>query len=687
MPRAHVVRTFAKCAVAAGAIAACAPAATRGHTPAPPRGEALAAYAALLRLEDRRAYDSAALAGFAGSLSPEVRRRAALAIGRIGDARGRTMLQGLARDADTAVAATAAFALGELGDTLAVPLLAALAAPARAAGAPTVVGEAAAALGKVRSDAGRRALEELLNGSAVESALPAALGPALLAIWKYPARENRPIIERWTAAPDPELRWRAAYALYRRPDPAAVRTLLALATDPDERVRAFALRGLAAPLADSAGVARTSVLPRLIAALHDPAYAVRVDAARVLGSYPEPAAVAALLPRVTGDEAHLALAATAALGRIGPPASATAPALERVAADSAAPVQLRTTALAALTGIEPSRAARLAAAFAAAPEWRLRAAAGEAYAGLGRRPDSELDALLRDADARVVNATLTAAVTAAGDTAESIRRWLVESIEADDPVVRAAALGGLAKLRDPSLFPLLMDAYDRARADSLNDAAIAALQALGELRRANVPVSRAFFVRFPRSDDYVVRRAAVEVFGDTAIRAWGPALPLDDAVTPAAAVSLSAAMPRPRALIVTERGEMEVELWADRAPLTVANFVRLAHAGYFAGQEWPRVVPDFVIQGGDPRGDTSGGPGYSIRDEINRGRYLRGTVGMALAGPDTGGSQFFVTHSPQPHLDGGYTTFGEVTRGMEVAERLLVGDRIVRIDILNSWPN
>ena len=96
-------------------------------------------------------------------------------------------------------------------------------------------------------------------------------------------------------------------------------------------------------------------------------------------------------------------------------------------------------------------------------------------------------------------------------------------------------------------------------------------------------------------------------------------------------------------------------------------------------QRWPRVVPNFVVQGGDPRGDTSGGPGYSIRDEINRHRYGTGTVGMALAGPDTGGSQFFITHSPQPHLDGGYTIFGEVLEGQAITHRILPGDVIESI--------
>ena len=88
------------------------------------------------------------------------------------------------------------------------------------------------------------------------------------------------------------------------------------------------------------------------------------------------------------------------------------------------------------------------------------------------------------------------------------------------------------------------------------------------------------------------------------------------------------------------------------------------------------MVPDFVIQGGDPKGDGTGGPGYTIRDEINRLRYGRGMLGMALAGPDTGGSQFFITLSPQPHLDGGYTIFGEVVGGHEVLDQIRIGDRI-----------
>ena len=112
------------------------------------------------------------------------------------------------------------------------------------------------------------------------------------------------------------------------------------------------------------------------------------------------------------------------------------------------------------------------------------------------------------------------------------------------------------------------------------------------------------------------------------------------------------------------------------APLTVQNFMTLARRDTSTALHIHRVVPNFVVQDGDPRGDGEGGPGYTIRDELNQRPYLRGTVGMALDWADTGGSQFFITHSPQPHLDARYTVFGHVVGGMDVVDRLDSGDVI-----------
>ena len=112
----------------------------------------------------------------------------------------------------------------------------------------------------------------------------------------------------------------------------------------------------------------------------------------------------------------------------------------------------------------------------------------------------------------------------------------------------------------------------------------------------------------------------------------------------------------------------------------MSNFLSLARSGYYRNTRFHRVVPNFVAQDGDPRDDGNGGPGYSIRDEMNRQRYERGAVGMALSGPDTGGSQYFLTHSPQPHLDGHYTIFARLVTGYDVLDRIVQGDLILRVD-------
>lgn len=136
----------------------------------------------------------------------------------------------------------------------------------------------------------------------------------------------------------------------------------------------------------------------------------------------------------------------------------------------------------------------------------------------------------------------------------------------------------------------------------------------------------------------------------------------------------------------TDMGDVAIALHPKLAPLTVANFVRLARKGYYDKVKFHRVVPGFVAQAGDPRGDGWGGPGYTIRCENNPTPYNIGTVGMALAGKDTGGSQWFITLQPQPHLLGTYTVFGQVVKGMDVVRRLAAEDRIQRITIVERPP-
>jgi len=214
----------------------------------------------------------------------------------------------------------------------------------------------------------------------------------------------------------------------------------------------------------------------------------------------------------------------------------------------------------------------------------------------------------------------------------------------------------------------------------LNDAALAILDALAKQKSAaaNDAIKTAL-----DSSDHLIRRRAVALLkangaGDFAKRIGTVKTRYTDADYRRA---LSRAGKKVTATVVTSKGAFTIEFLPEEAPLTVDNFIQLARKGYFNGQTVPRVVPNFVVQTGDPRGDQNGGPGYQIRCEVNEVPYERGAVGMALSGKDTGGSQWFVTHSPQPHLDGGYTVFGRVVRGMDVVDNIARDDVIRRVMI------
>ena len=136
------------------------------------------------------------------------------------------------------------------------------------------------------------------------------------------------------------------------------------------------------------------------------------------------------------------------------------------------------------------------------------------------------------------------------------------------------------------------------------------------------------------------------------------------------------------ALFETDRGPIKIELYPDKAPLTVANFVNLAKRGFYDGLGFHRVIPDFMIQGGCPEGSGRGGPGYKFEDEANNGLgHERGVLSMANAGPNTNGSQFFITHVATPWLDGKHTVFGKVVEGLEAVDKVEQGDHIRKVTI------
>ena len=139
-----------------------------------------------------------------------------------------------------------------------------------------------------------------------------------------------------------------------------------------------------------------------------------------------------------------------------------------------------------------------------------------------------------------------------------------------------------------------------------------------------------------------------------------------------------------KAIIETDKGKIEIVLFEKEAPKTVQNFEKLANSGFYNGLKFHRVIPNFMIQGGCPRGDGTGGPGYKIKCEINIHRHGTGALSMAHAGKDTGGSQFFITHSPQPHLDGVHTVFGQVENGMDVVKKIRQGDVMRKVTVFEA---
>lgn len=697
-PRAELAALLvaAACGGSRPAAVAAPPPAPVEEAPATLGEDEFAILGELLRMEDIRGMDLPRVEAWLRHSNRIVRSRAALAAGRIRDRAATPFLLEALGDSSASVRADAVFALGLSADSSEIvveALIAKLFDEAEPDPRPGV--EAAAALGRIGTHAALAALFERATppGPAAPTRPDPVALEALLQLWRLPRSvELVARIAPWLESPDAEARWRAAYALARPGGMLAVAPLLDGVADEDAGVRALAARALRRPAADSAAL-RDSAETVLLGLLSDSHPHVRINAVTALASFtdPEHAAFAAVLLR--DSVRNVAVAAAQALGEIG--GSLASAELDAVARDAAIAVGLRATALGALGRTDPGRGARLAAEWASHDDWLMRMHAGRTLAAIGSAAAS-LDALhllARDEHPRIAAAALR--TLAATDSSATAHALFIERLATGDPAVRAAAVAGLARNPRAADLAHLMEAYERARVDTLAAPGIAIIDALAALEREGVAAARAFFLRFPEPGLPAVHRRVVDRLGEGS---WGPAPPAPPAIEPRDANFYAGAVRElvlpaiadsvyPHVSIGTPHGEIVLELAADRAPLTVLNFLTLIRTGYYsedarggsAAHRWHRVVPNFVLQDGDPGGDGAGGPGYAIRDEINRLRYARGTLGMALSGPDTGGSQFFITHSPQPHLDGGYTVFGRVVAGMDVADRVIQDDPIFYI--------
>ena len=617
-----------------------------------------------------------------GDEEARVRRRAALAVGRVGLRDGISPLVALLSDADPEVRQMAAFALGLIGDRAAVqPLTSALADQS-----PLMQGSAAEALGLIgdpsAADAIGRLAQQIVQSGALGALPPAdedarrdtpaaAFRLALSALVRLKAFEplRSAVLD---AAGAPLVRWwPVAFALQRIGNPGALAALRVLARDAQPYTQAFAVKGLG-ELKDRASLAM--LLPLVGSAQKN----VAIEAVRALGKIGDPSAAPALLKLVQTQksDAHLRLEAVQALGSIHADGvfdtlldSLTDPNPSiRAAAFHAAAAFDPDAFITVLSGIDPD------------PSWNVRSALASALALL--KPEAALPRLtmmLGDSDQRVVPAVLDALITLHAPSAPAI---LLERLKADDPVVRAAAARGLGSLKPAGGAAALADAYRTGQRDPLYVARAAALDALVKYGAADAkPTLEAALA----DKDWAVRVKAARL-----MKSLDPAADVEAQIRPApttlpaetyAAARVTDPSVSTEIYIDTDRGTIQIELAVLDAPLTAENFVRLARKGFFDGVSIHRVVPDFVVQDGDPRGDGEGGPGFTIRDELNERPYLRGTVGMALDWADTGGSQFFITHSPQPHLDAKYTVFGRVVSGMEVVDQIQQWDVIRRVRV------
>ena len=639
----------------------------------------------ILVLEDRRSLGGGALPGFLENEDPSVRRRAAIAAGRIGDPLAVQGLIARLQDPVFEVRRAAAFALGLLGKPESVSALkAALADPD-----PVTRGRAAEALSRIGDSSAAALIAESFR-----KALPRGSDGVLRIRGDDPGRDDDPWIElrlhlvalarlgngqalatallSEDSAPVVDW-WAAVWAAMRIADPRLEPVLRAGASAEDPYIRSLAAKGLGALKAPGL----LSVLRKLA---EDRESVVVVEALRALVQLQSREAAAMVAPFVDSPSLTLRREALVALGAL-PPESRFRP---RVIENVGHPVPwIRSAAWPALVKIDAAEVGLVLSTVGPDPEWTVRAALAGALGEMGERAAPLLMRMLGDPDVRVVQSALAAIAHARGPDAIPT---LADHVTHPDMGVRATAVSSLAQTEgvdEKRLIPWLAAAFDASLGDRDIEARMTVVEALEKNGSAD---ARGFLRRIAGSDaSRAVRQRSLSALKE------GFAPPEDNAIrTPEARRLVSvyqtgeAPIYSPRAVISTRYGRIELALDLVDTPLTTMSFVRLAESGFFNGLTFHRVIPGFLIQGGDPRGDGYGGPGSTIRCEYNSHAYGRGAVGMALAGKDSGGSQFFITTTPQPNLDGAYTLFGRVLAGMDVVDRIRPGDVIDRLEIFEG---
>lgn len=695
----------------------------------------------ILRAEDTRDFD-ARLEKMLTSPNFAVRRRAALAAGRIGDERAVDALAQLLRnDANADVREIAAFALGEIES---VKAAAAIIQTLESQTEKTNVrARAVEAAGKIAAANPNNNFKESLDEIILDT-LDAEFAKAakadrltillgLTAILRARPNEGELIAVKFLSNSDAEIRAVAANTMARlRAKNADGQFRALLLADETAEVRANSARALGA--SESA----ESFNDLVLAATTDEDSRVRVAAIRSLNALKNENAVETLLEHGTELLAEAKRTKTPSLAANKSELLEVAAVLGNLAKTKQAKVlpfllQLNETleyespeVFTALAKIAPVRFGEIQKQRNSRKDlrWQEVNAALAGVAELASAPDSEQNKIVKEtaknntlqlinnllktdsAEEKSLSDALSAYAAFKPDNLSNVLR---EALKQRSVTVRASAAGLLAEQKTSSAENLkaLSEAFTFSALNDRtnNDAALAILDALFKL---DAEKALPDLIQASVSEDYLIRRKALTLLADKAYEKNDLAQMTVASAGEKRKLTVNSSFKNSKlgvllntnsdyaralarrngeykAVLTTEKGVFTINLMPEDAPLTVDNFIKLANSNYFNGLTVHRVVANFVMQDGDPSGDGNGGPGWQIRCEINEIPFRRGAVGMALSGKDTGGSQWFVTHSNQPHLDGGYTVFGTISENdMQVVDAVVRGDKILNVKILAS---
>jgi len=349
---------------------------------------------------------------------------------------------------------------------------------------------------------------------------------------------------------------------------------------------------------------------------------------------------------------------------------------------------VRGAALQALAGIKKEEAFAAIQTASGDRSWLIRWHAAQA---LGRLKSEQAIPVLKILGADSDNAVRLAAFDSLAGFMPETADLFVPLLQSKDFAVRATAADALGKTKDRKYLPLLLETYRISPEATEIEGRGAVLDVLSDY---NTSEALEIYKNALLDPEFTIRRHAIDgikkmvgsqLYWDGKIKDPEDFLYRTDKVSMKVAAEYPADFGQPAgdriAEMKLEKGTVLIRLHGSEAPLHARNLQKLAERGFYDGLRIHRVVPNFVIQGGDPRGDGWGGAGEIVHDQMNHLTYNRGMVGMPIAGKDTGGSQFFITISRQPHLDGNYTIFGEVISGMEVVDLTEIGDRILSVRV------